>query len=897
VSVIRGSDGSFYGTTRYGGANSSGVVFKISESGGTWTISVLHHFAGGAAGQNPLAGLVEGTDGYFYGVCSSGPTFVGAVYRIHPSIPGSFQFIHGFNGTTEGRDPWGELVRDAAGNLYGTLRNGGLNNFGSVFKMTPTGTTTVLHHFTNASGRHPGGPLYLDPADGSLWGLTEADNVAGGGTVFRITGVVAQPPSVTTTAPTSITTATAQAQATVNPNGQETTGHFEWGVAPNFGNTTPPQALGSSTSGIALTGVLSPLAPHTQYQVRAVATNATGTTQGNTITFTSANTLPAGGADDFSLTGYTPQVLDVLANDVDADGDALTITGVTTPAHGSVQLANDGLSVTYDPADGYAGGDSFDYTISDGFGGTATATVTITIASPDPVLTPLFVKGGAVPGAGVPGSGVPAGAIWKTFGVPAINAGGHVAFIATYAAGSASETAIFAGPPSSPVLVAKKGEAAPDLSGPAFASFKDPLLGDDGSVTFLATLSGVADASQRTALFSDALGAGLQLLAQSGTAAPGTGGTVFKAFTSVAVSEGAAPPAVFFTATLMVGTGSPATTAANDSGIWVVKADPVPKYIVREGDPAPFAGAGATVKSFKALVSRAGAPGQGNGAVSLGSVAYLWIQALASDGTVANGYADDTGALTWLYAKGQAAPGYGGAVWTSLGLPTQNLASAACFLGTMKAGTDSATSANNVAIFAEDDTSFALAPLVAKGDAAAGIAGAAFASFAAVVSAANHSVAFTGRAAGGGVHGAIDQGLWWLTATDELRLIAREGSQPEDVPAGAQWAAFPSLALPEGSIGPLFTGKLRIPRTGEPNPAGITAANDLGLWAVDSTGANRLLIRKGMPLGGRTVKTFLALSSVAGSPSQTRAFNSSGEVVLRITFDDASQGIVLVEVP
>ncbi len=121
-----------------------------------------------------------------------------------------------------------------------------------------------------------------------------------------------------------------------------------------------------------------------------------------------------------------------------------------------------------------------------------------------------------------------------------------------------------------------------------------------------------------------------------------------------------------------------------------------------------------------------------------------------------------------------------------------------------------------------------------------------------------------------------------------MRLIAREGAHAAETPAGTTWASFTSLALPEGR-GPLFVAKVA--------NGGTTTANDMGLWATDSTGALRLLLREGDALGTSTVQTFTVLSTVLGSPAQTRSFNNGGSIILRATDATGAQHLLSIAVP
>jgi hypothetical protein len=251
-------------------------------------------------------------------------------------------------------------------------------------------------------------------------------------------------------------------------------------------------------------------------------------------------------------------------------------------------------------------------------------------------------------------------------------------------------------------------------------------------------------------------------------------------------------------------------------------------------------------------------------------------------------------------------------------VPTQNaVSSAQAFVGTVKAKTGSATSANNVAIFAEDDVDYAAARVVARGDAAAGVSGGFFSTLRDPVSAGSRAVAFSATMkTTAGITSANNDGIWCSDDVDGLRLVAREGGQPPDAPVGARWKTFASLAmwesrpnyyypypeapepLPPVLASPLFIGTMESKTAGvSPGPGGVTTANDTGLWATDSRGDLHLILREGDPIGASTVKTITVLSSVVGSPAQTRSFNNSGFVLARVIDATGAQHLLRVLVP
>ena len=194
--LIQGGDGNFYGTTTYGGAYSAGgTVFRISASG---VEAVLYSFSGcedpepcgiqgSADGANP-DGLIQGSDGDFYGTTFAGGTNeYGTVFRVTPN--GAETVLHSFYtgspGNRDGLTPNG-LIQGSDGNYYGTTSNGGMG--GTVFKITPAGAETVLYSFPNsaADGASSHGNL-IRASDGNFYGTTSGGGTYNGGTVFRVT--------------------------------------------------------------------------------------------------------------------------------------------------------------------------------------------------------------------------------------------------------------------------------------------------------------------------------------------------------------------------------------------------------------------------------------------------------------------------------------------------------------------------------------------------------------------------------------------------------------------------------------------------------------------------------------------------------------------------------------
>jgi uncharacterized repeat protein (TIGR03803 family) len=180
--LVQGSDGNFYGTTAGGGTNGLGTVFQISTNG---ALTSLYSFTGGHDGANPQAGLVQASDGYFYGTTSGGGTnSIGTVFKI--STNGVLTSLYSFTGTNDGANPRAALVQGSDGNFYGTTFGGGTNGYGTVFKINTNGALTSLYSFTGGNdGWNPPAGL-VQGSDGNFYGTTRNGGTNNWGTVFKI---------------------------------------------------------------------------------------------------------------------------------------------------------------------------------------------------------------------------------------------------------------------------------------------------------------------------------------------------------------------------------------------------------------------------------------------------------------------------------------------------------------------------------------------------------------------------------------------------------------------------------------------------------------------------------------------------------------------------------------
>jgi len=199
MNLIQGTDGNFYGTTYGGGANSMGTVFKVNAEGVLTTLYSFCAQTGCTDGKQPIGGLVQATNGNFYGTTSQGgANNYGTVFEI--TAEGTLTTLHSFNGA-DGANPGAALIQASNGNFYGTTSNGGANDAcptgpgcGTVFEITADGNLTTLHNFQGTDGQLVDAAL-IQATDGNFYGTTARGGVVsdicitgpGCGTVFELT--------------------------------------------------------------------------------------------------------------------------------------------------------------------------------------------------------------------------------------------------------------------------------------------------------------------------------------------------------------------------------------------------------------------------------------------------------------------------------------------------------------------------------------------------------------------------------------------------------------------------------------------------------------------------------------------------------------------------------------
>jgi len=180
------SAGNLYGTAESGGQNGAGVVYKLTRSGGGWTQSVIYTVQNNGDGSNPRNGVVLDSAGNLYGVFLGGGMYgFGAVYELSPSGAGwTEQNLYNF-GPQDAQDPWGGVILDATGNVYGSTSTSAMGG-GYAFELTPAGGSWNYSLLPNLGFYGPEDKLFLDAA-GNLFGTSFGGGETESGSVFELT--------------------------------------------------------------------------------------------------------------------------------------------------------------------------------------------------------------------------------------------------------------------------------------------------------------------------------------------------------------------------------------------------------------------------------------------------------------------------------------------------------------------------------------------------------------------------------------------------------------------------------------------------------------------------------------------------------------------------------------
>jgi uncharacterized repeat protein (TIGR03803 family) len=177
--LVQATDGQFYGTTTQGGTNDNGEVFKITKSG---KLTVLHRFDG-TDGANPFSPVVEGSDGKLYGTTFYGGSPYGGVVFTISTTGSHFTVLHDFN-PTDGIYQQSGLVQGTDNNFYGATPLAGTNNYGTLYRISPKGSFSLLYNFDGSIGSGSDATLLLHTS-GVFFGTTFQGG-AGEGTFYSL---------------------------------------------------------------------------------------------------------------------------------------------------------------------------------------------------------------------------------------------------------------------------------------------------------------------------------------------------------------------------------------------------------------------------------------------------------------------------------------------------------------------------------------------------------------------------------------------------------------------------------------------------------------------------------------------------------------------------------------
>ena len=898
--LVNDGNGSMWGTTSRGGASGRGTVFKVDiETGALTTVVEFTGFGNQPrSGAGPVGGLLKQRDGYFYGLTASGgPTIMGTVFRVGPmAFPPEVRLAGEPGIVVEQSSRYtdaGATARDIQGNVLTPIMTS------NTVVPDVQGTYYVTWTATDSNG-------LTSTARRTVKVVGAIPTVGGAFSPLRLLVGMQLPDYRTQAVMTGFAEVPTITQTPVPGDRMYAGSKLVTLTATDTAGNSALTRIRVVVPKPSITGAFSPLQVFAgmrlpDYRSQAVVNDMHGAYR-FIVQLPSFGMVMTPGKTTVTIRAYYDWV-DPLETTFEVVTPTPTIEGVFSPLIVSARTPlpdytsqlicsnfADAPVVTQSPAPGTRtafGTTGVTLTALDSLGNTAAMTFEITAGVGALNTTALASKGAPVPGAGEPGSGIPAGATWRSFGAPSINDAGQALVHATLNIGAGRTTAVLAwdlvDAAHTTKCVAIAGDPAPGITNAVMVSFGEPLLGPDGSVAWLAKLAnapvtlGAVTSTNNLAIILDADGAGPGLpivVARKGESV-GFGG-VWKGFTSVALGA----KTVAFTATLA---GVPASV---NTGLWMHdRASGATTLALKEGAPM----LGSSLKTIAALVERPLSPGQGRGLASDGSSDFAAVSVTLADSrqaiaTISNG------GVVFSYVAGGDAAGYGlGARWRSFGLPAQSEGSAAlAFVGKVRTGTGTATVANDSAIFVGGSDTV---KIIAKGDAAAGVEGGTFAEFKDPVSAENSSIAFVGKLTSSPeTRSANNDGIWYFDAVNGMRLVVMEGTQPPDMPAGTRWKSFDSIALPFGGS-PMFVATMHSKR------GIVSGANDAGLWGTDSSGALRLLLREGDEIGASTVKAFTVISSVIGSPAQTRSFNKAGSVIVRVTDTVGAQHLLHIAVP
>jgi cyclophilin family peptidyl-prolyl cis-trans isomerase len=551
-------------------------------------------------------------------------------------------------------------------------------------------------------------------------------------------------------------------------------------------------------------------------------------------------------------------------------------------------------SLTYSHASGVLfplGVTTVTVTARDAANNTTTRTFTVAVAFLRPAETTTTAPARSsdpAPGAGT--GTLPVGTVLRTFGAPAVSDARDLVARVGMLAGRKTLGGIYREDVSGAAsLAAYQGGPVPGIAtaGVTFGSFLDPVLSSAGSLAFAARVQGGGvKTTADFGVWTDAFGPELALVLREGSDVPGLpAGARLRAVPSLSLRDGA------LLALLTLNPAAGVVSASNDTVLLHMTAASTATVLLREG--SELAGfTGSRIRSFSLLSPALLSPGHGRWHADGAVVAKV----LLTDGRTLLVKIAPTGAVTPLLSTADLATLVDAqARWRSFGLPALGSDGAALVVAATLQQRFGGVSASNdgTLLFSADGIAWSL--LARERDPAPIVpAGPLYAAFYDPVVNDAGDVAFLATLQGTGVSKTSNIALFSGQA-GALRVIARRGQPAPDATGaatGAVWSRFLSVALPSGP----GAGAILLAETAGGD---TTTKNKRALWAVDSQGTLRRLLRTNDTLttGGSPITALTLLNAVGGAFGATRSFNATGSVALLATLADRSQVLVRVEIP
>ncbi len=525
---------------------------------------------------------------------------------------------------------------------------------------------------------------------------------------------------------------------------------------------------------------------------------------------------------------------------------------------------------------------------TDPIGNEASGELTLTVAfervAPPAKITVRGYTGQPAPGAGQAG-GPPAGAVLASFSTPALSDHRDLASLITMKSGAIRLGGIYAEDGAgSARLIAFQRMPAPGLpAGIAFKTFRDPVIAPAGAVAFSATISGSGvTPSNDDGVWTDAFGGGLKQVLREGEYVPSLPANArLKSVTSISLRNGELLALV-----RLLPSRGVVVTGHNDVALVRITAPGQAELLLRT---AEFLGA-SQIATMSVLQPAAGSPGQGRWYADDAVIAKVTLK-------------DRSSALVSLPPGGPASSLLdSGVTFSSLGLPSiDRSGTRVAALGTYVLTPGVVTSASDTVLLLSD-AGGSFNPFAREGGPAPvnpPSTDVKYASFFPPIVNDDGTVLFQATLQGPGITAANKSGLWWGAPGSPVLIARLSGTAPgtDGLPLSQQlWSSFTSYALPNGEdANPVFVARLsgRSPM--------VTPKNNLGVWAVDSTGILRLLLRTGSALqlgaASKTIASLRLLNSLPGSFGAARSYNQSGSISALAVFTDNSQALVRIDIP